>query len=96
MPALETPELLAESFLTISASSGLGSPQGIRRVLLSHRKSEGCLATCRPGPKSACHPKAASSIVSIPVLNLYNPRSFGVFQSLAPTQIPDSMRNQNE
>lgn len=96
MSALETPELPADSFLTMSALSGLGSPQGIRRVLLIAQRSEDCLATCRPGPKSACHPKAASSIVSIPVLNLYNPRSFGVFQSLAPTQIPDSMRNQNE
>ncbi|KAJ5412269.1 uncharacterized protein N7487_006628 [Penicillium crustosum] len=59
MLALETPELLAESFLAMSARCGHGSPKGIRRVLLSHRKSEGCLATCRLGPKSACHPKAA-------------------------------------
>ncbi|KAJ6125210.1 hypothetical protein N7471_012527 [Penicillium samsonianum] len=37
MLALETTELLAESFLPMSALSGLGSPQGIWHVLLSHR-----------------------------------------------------------
>lgn len=43
MLALETTELLAESFLTMSALSGLGSPPGIRHVLLSHRSLKAAL-----------------------------------------------------
>lgn len=43
MPALETTELPPESFLTKSALSEFGSPQGIRRVLLSHRSLKAAL-----------------------------------------------------
>ncbi|KAJ5509435.1 hypothetical protein N7527_011578 [Penicillium freii] len=52
MPALETTELPAESFLTKSALSGFGSPQGIRRVLLSHRSLKAALRHVAPARRA--------------------------------------------